>query len=48
MFGVCPATGSPGNARIAACRMASATSDDAELCYEEKVNFVLPAPSLIV
>ncbi len=48
MSGVCPVTGSPGNVRIAAVRMASATSEGAMLCYEGKLNFVLRAPSLIV
>ena len=48
MSGACPATASPGNVRIAVDRMASATSEGAMLCYGGKVNFVLPAPSLIV
>jgi len=36
MSGACPATGSPGSVRIAADRMALATSEGGMLCYEGK------------
>ena len=40
MSGACHVTGLPGNVRIAAVKMASATSEGTMLCCEGKVNFV--------